>query len=155
MLHTTVEQEEEILAGGVYHITTLQGSHLFQEQEPIFPQIQAAIEQGITIPLDTIPATTVHPQLSIRTTMAAQQEEINTTTGQACYNPPYIFPGSGSPELITLYLPDKLPVLQDQPPIIFPSAMPPNLMSKQPLPMNPPFVEDLPPCPDTPHLMST
>ena len=32
--------------------------------------------------------------------------------------------------------------------------MPPNLMSKQPLPMNPPFVEDLPPHADTPHPMS-
>ena len=33
--------------------------------------------------------------------------------------------------------------------------MPPDLMSKQPLPMNPPLVEDLPPCADTPHPMST
>ena len=56
---------------------------------------------------------------------------------------------------MTICLPDKLPVLKDQPPIIFPSAMPPNLMSKQPLPMNPPPVEDLPPCTDTPRPMST
>ena len=56
---------------------------------------------------------------------------------------------------MTIHLPDKLPVLKDQPPIIFPSAMPPDLMSKQPLPMNPPFVEDLPSCVDIPHSMST
>ena len=56
---------------------------------------------------------------------------------------------------MTIYLPDKPPVLKDQPPIIFPSAMPPDLMSKQPLPMNPPPVEDLPSHADTPHPMST
>ena len=56
---------------------------------------------------------------------------------------------------MTIYLPDKLPVLKDQPPIIFPSATPPNLMSKQLLPINPPFVEDLPPCADMPCPMST
>ena len=33
--------------------------------------------------------------------------------------------------------------------------MPPDLMSKQPLPMNPPLVEDLPPRADTPRPMST
>ena len=33
--------------------------------------------------------------------------------------------------------------------------MPPNLISKWPLPMNPPLVEDLPPCVDTPCPMST
>ena len=56
---------------------------------------------------------------------------------------------------MTICLPDKLPVLKDQPPTIFPSATPPDLMSKQPLPMNPPFVEDLPPHTDTPYPMST
>ena len=80
---------------------------------------------------------------------------IDPSDGQECYNPPYIFPGSGSPELITLCLPDKLPVLQDQPPIIFPSATPPNLMSKQLLPINLPFVEDLPSHLGTPCPMST
>ena len=44
---------------------------------------------------------------------------------------------------------------RDQPSIIFPSTMPPNLMSKQLLPMNPPFVGDLLSCPDTPRPMST
>ena len=33
--------------------------------------------------------------------------------------------------------------------------MPPNLMSKQLLPMNQPIVEDLPSCPDMPHSIST
>ena len=57
---------------------------------------------------------------------------------------------------MTLSLPaDKPPVLKDQSPIIFPSATPPDLMSKRPLLMNPPLVEDLPPCADTPHPMST
>ena len=56
---------------------------------------------------------------------------------------------------MTICLPDKLPVLKDQLPIIFPSAMPPDLISKWPLPMNPPLVEDLPPHVDTPHPMST
>ena len=72
-----------------------------------------------------------------------------------CYNPPYFSPGP-SPGPVTLSLPaDKPPVLKDQSPIIFPSAIPPDLMSKRPLPMNPPLVEDLPPCADTPHPMST
>ena len=113
-LYTAIEQQqEEILAGGVHHITTLQGTHLFLEQEPILPQIEAAVEQGITIPLNTTPAAAIQPQLSIRTTMAEQQqgEEINTMTGQAGQevqriniitnpahgtlkgNPPFIFDG--------------------------------------------------------------
>jgi len=76
------QPEEEILAGGVHHIATLQGSHPLTEQSPILPQIKAAVYQGISIPLDTTPATAIHPQLSIRTTMAGQQEEINVATGQ-------------------------------------------------------------------------
>ena len=76
-------------------------------------------------------------------------------SSSSCYNPPYIFPGSGSSDPMTIHLPDKLPVLRDQPPIIFPSAMRPDLISKQPLPMNPPLVENLPPYADTPHPMST
>jgi len=83
-LHTAIEQspEEEILAGGIHHIATLQGSNPFMEQNPILPQIEEAVYQGYSIPLDTIPATAIHPQLSINTTMAGQQEEINVTTGQ-------------------------------------------------------------------------
>ena len=114
-LHTAIKQQEEILAGGVHHIATLQGTHSFEEQEPILPQIEAAIKQGITIPLDTTPAAATQPQLSIRTTMAEQQgEEINTTTGRAGQeaqrinvitnpahgtlkgNPPFIFDGDRS-----------------------------------------------------------
>jgi len=85
MLHTTVEQspDEQILAGGIHHIATLQGSNPFTEQAPILPQIESAVQQGINIPLDTTPATAVHSQLSIQTTMAAQQEEINVATGQS------------------------------------------------------------------------
>ena len=114
-LHTAIEQQqEEILAGGIHHIATLQGTHLFEEQEPILSQIQAAVEQGIPISLETTPAAATQPQLSIRTTMAEQQEEINTTTGQASQetqrinvitnpthgalkgNPPFIFDGDRS-----------------------------------------------------------
>jgi len=85
MLHTTIEQspDKEILAGGVHHIATLQGSNPFTEQTPILPQIEAAVQQGIEIPLYTTPAAAIHPQLSIQTTMTAQQEEINVTTGQS------------------------------------------------------------------------
>ena len=76
-------------------------------------------------------------------------------TIHSCYNPPYIFPGSRSPDPMTIRLLDKPPVLKDQPHIIFPSAMPPDLMSKWPLPMNSPLVEDLPPHADTPRPIST
>jgi len=84
-LHTAIEQSphEEILAGGIHHIATLQGSNPFTEQTPILPQIEAAVQEGIEIPLDTTPAAAVLPQLSIQTTMAAQQEEINVATGQS------------------------------------------------------------------------
>jgi len=68
--------------GGVHHITTLQGSHPFTEQTPILPQIKAAVHQGIDIPLNIAPVTAIYPQLSIQTTMAAQQEEINVATRQ-------------------------------------------------------------------------
>src|SRR4029077_17913181 len=44
---------------------------------------EAAVIQGIPIPLDTTPAAAIQPQLSIRTTMEGQQENINVTTGQA------------------------------------------------------------------------
>ena len=83
-LHTTIEQSphEEVLAGGIHHIATLQGSNPFTRQEPILPQIESAVQQGYTIPLDTTPAAAIHPQLSINTAMAGQQEEINVATGQ-------------------------------------------------------------------------
>ena len=83
-LHTAIKQSphKEILAGGINHIATLQGSNPFTEQEPILPQIETAVEQGYHIPLDTTPATAIYPQLSIRSTMEGQQEEINVATGQ-------------------------------------------------------------------------
>jgi len=46
---------EEVISGGLYHIATLQGSQLFTEQEPILPQIEAAVESGLHIPLDIPP----------------------------------------------------------------------------------------------------
>jgi len=84
-LHTAIEQSphEEVLAGGVHHIATLQGTNPFTEQTLILPQIETAVQQGITIPLDTIPATAVQLQLSIQTTMAEQPQEINVATGQS------------------------------------------------------------------------
>jgi len=84
-LHTAIEQSphEEILAGGIYHIATLQGTNPFTEQSPILPQIETAVQQGYAIPLDTIPATAVQPQLFIQTTMAEQPQEINVATGQS------------------------------------------------------------------------
>jgi len=123
-LHTAIKQpEEEILAGGVYHIATLQGSHPFTEQAPILPQIEAAVHQGIPIPLNTTPAGTVQPQLSIQTTMAEQidttitgpegqlQPNINVinhnTNGALKGNPPPIFDGDRSKSrnfLTTFYL---------------------------------------------------
>jgi len=46
-LHTAVEQSphKEVLAGGIHHIATLQGTNLFTEQPPILPQIEAAINK--------------------------------------------------------------------------------------------------------------
>ena len=84
-LHTAIKQSphEEVLAEGIHHIATLQGTNLLTEQTLILPQIETAVQQGITIPLDTIPAAAVQPQLSIQTTMATQQEEINVATGQS------------------------------------------------------------------------
>ena len=110
-LYTALEQpEEEILLGGVYHITTLQGSHPFTEQTPILSQIEVAVYQGISIPLNTTPAGAIHPQLSIQTLMAEQinttiagpegQPNINVinhnTNGTLKGNPPPIFDGDRS-----------------------------------------------------------
>ena len=72
-----------------------------------------------------------------------------------CYNPPYFSPGPSPGPVAILLSADKPPMLKDQPPIIFPSATPPDLMSKRPLPMNPSPIEDLPPHVDTPRPMST
>jgi len=84
-LHTATKQSphEEILAGGIHHIATLQGTNPFTEQIPILPQIETAVQQGIAIPLDAAPIATVQPQLSIQTTMTEQPQEINVATGQS------------------------------------------------------------------------
>jgi len=49
---------EEVILGGLHHIATLQGSQSFIEQEPILPQIKAAVELGLHIPLDIPPVAT-------------------------------------------------------------------------------------------------
>jgi len=46
---------EEVILGGLHHIATLQGPQLFDTQEPILPQIEAAVESGLHIPLDIPP----------------------------------------------------------------------------------------------------
>jgi len=55
---------EEILAGGLHHIATLQGALPLSPQEPILPQIEEAIAQGISIPLDITPVAAVLPPLT-------------------------------------------------------------------------------------------
>jgi len=55
--------EEEILAGGLHHIATLEGISPLSPQEPILPQIEEAIAQGISIPLDITPAAAILPPL--------------------------------------------------------------------------------------------
>jgi len=52
---------EETLAGGLHHITTLQGVTPFTPQTPILPQIEAAATQGITIPVDIAPVASTLP----------------------------------------------------------------------------------------------
>jgi len=67
-----------------------------------------------------------------------------------CYDPPHFshlpYPSSTTPDLISF---DLKPVTKPSP--IFPSATPPDLMGKQPLPMNPPVLEDMPPKPVWTH----
>jgi len=46
---------EDVILGGLHHIATLQGPQLFSPQEPILPQIQAAVKLGLHIPLDIPP----------------------------------------------------------------------------------------------------
>jgi len=49
---------EEVISGGLHHIATLQGPQSFKTQEPILPQIEAAVESGLHIPLDIPPVAT-------------------------------------------------------------------------------------------------
>jgi len=55
---------KEILAGGLHHITTLQGASPLSPQEPILPQIKEAVAQGISIPLNVTPAAAVLPSIT-------------------------------------------------------------------------------------------
>jgi len=48
---------EEVISGGLHHIATLQGPQSFDTQEPILPQIEAAVKSGLHIPLDIPPVT--------------------------------------------------------------------------------------------------
>jgi len=67
-----------------------------------------------------------------------------------CYDPPNFshlpYPSLATPDVVSF---DLKPVTK--PPVIFPSASPPELMGKAPLPLNPPSLpplEDLPPRPE-------
>jgi len=51
---------EEVILGGLHHIAMLQGPQFFETQEPILPQIEAAVKSGLHIPLD-IPPVAVAP----------------------------------------------------------------------------------------------
>ena len=59
--HTPSTSQGETLAGGLHHIATLQGATPFTPQEPILPQIEEAVSQGIPIAVDTAPAASVLP----------------------------------------------------------------------------------------------
>jgi len=59
-------QQEEILTGGLHHIATLEGTLPLSPQELILPQIEEAVAQGISIPLNVTPAAAVLPPVSQR-----------------------------------------------------------------------------------------
>jgi len=70
-------------------------------QEPILPQIEATIQQGIKIPLHTAPAAAVLPPMTEQTNAgdaAAAASNINIIThnsnGALKGNPPFIFDGN-------------------------------------------------------------
>jgi len=73
---------EETLAGGLHHITTLQGANPFTPQMPILPQIQTAASQGIAIPVDTAPIASTLPVASTSTPVAPSAPVIVATSGQ-------------------------------------------------------------------------
>ena len=99
------DPQEELLAGGIHHIATLQGTQPLSPQEPILPLIERTVSQGTSIPVNIPPVTAVPP------TMAEQPAEVNTATGAAANtpninviassangalkgNPPFIFDGN-------------------------------------------------------------
>jgi len=72
----------------------------------------------------------------------------------SCYDPPHFlplpYPSSPTPELVSFDL-KQVTRHTTKSPVIFPSAMPPECMEKQPLPLNPPSLsplEDLPSKPE-------
>jgi len=91
----------EILTGALHHIATLQGTNPLSAQEPILPQIEAAVQQGIEIPLHTTPAAAVLPPMAEQTNAgdaATAASNINVIThnsnGALKGNPPFIFNGN-------------------------------------------------------------
>jgi len=58
---------EEILAGGLHHVVTLGGTSPLSPQEPILPQIEQAVAQGISIPVDVTPAAQILPPITVAT----------------------------------------------------------------------------------------
>jgi len=102
---TSISAGVEILTGALHHIATLQGTNPLSAQEYILPQITAAIQQGIKIPLHIPPAAAILPPMT-------EQMEANIATGDAAAaasninviahnnngalkgNPPFIFDGN-------------------------------------------------------------
>ena len=87
----------------LHHIATLQGTNPLSAQEPILPQIEAAVQQGIEIPLNTAPAAAVLPPMAEQTNVAAGDaaaaaSNINViahnSNGALKGNPPFIFNGN-------------------------------------------------------------
>jgi len=70
-LHLPIEAhpgpEEEILAGGLHHIVALGGLSPLSPQEPILPQIEEAVTQGISIPINIMPAAETLPPITVAT----------------------------------------------------------------------------------------
>jgi len=81
------DPQEEILAGGIHHVATLQGSMPFSPQEPILPQIEQTTSQGISITVDTPPAVAVLPPILQQPIMTEQPAEVNVATGTATNTP--------------------------------------------------------------------
>ena len=99
------DPQEEILAGGIHHIATLQGTQPLSPQEPILPLIERTVSQGTSIPVNIPPVTATLP------VMTDQPAEVNTATGAAANtpninviassangalkgNPPFVFDGN-------------------------------------------------------------
>ena len=59
--------EEEILTGGLHHIIALGGLLPLSPQEPILPQIEEAVTQGIRIPVNIAPAAETLPPITVAT----------------------------------------------------------------------------------------